>query len=183
MVVALALRIVAFLVIVVMVMVVLRFERFHMRLQRVAALDRLHKVCAGKLIPRRGNDRRFRVQLAHHVEHFLQALLAYVLRTAQNHAVRGLDLVHVKLAEVLAIDARLLGVDDRDAAVDDHVVGKHAADRALDVRKLAHAGRLDEDAVRMELVQHFFERFGKIADERAADAAGVHLRDLNARFL
>ena len=35
----------------------------------------------------------------------------------------------------------------------------------------------------MELLENLFERFGEVADERAADAAGVHLRDLDARFL
>ena len=177
---AFAVRIVAFLAVAVMMLLL---QRLHRRLQRIALFDRGEQVAARKAVPRGGDDGRFRVQLAHHGEDLVQALLAHVLRTAQHDAVRRFNLVHVKLAEVLAVDARLLGVDDRDAAFDHDVVGEHAADRALDVGELAHAGRLDQDAVGMELLQHFFERFREIADERAADAARVHLGDLDARFL
>ena len=177
---AFAVRIVAFFAVMV---VMILLQRLHRRLQRVALFDRAFEVGAGELVPRGGDDGRVLIQLAHHGEHLVQALLAHVLRTAQHHAVRRFDLIHVELAEVLAVDARLLRVDDRDAAFDHDVVGQHAANRALDVAELAHAGRLDQDAVGMELLQHLFKRFGKIADERAADAARVHLGDLDARFL
>ena len=35
----------------------------------------------------------------------------------------------------------------------------------------------------MELLEHFFERVGKVAHEAAADATGVHLVDLHAGVL
>ena len=35
----------------------------------------------------------------------------------------------------------------------------------------------------MELFEHLFERFGKISDEAAADAAGIHLGDFDAGVL
>ena len=180
MMVALAFRIVALVIVVVMM---LGFQRFERRFQRIALFDRGKQIGAGERVPRRGDDRRFGIQLAHHVEHLLKAFFADVLRTRKHHAVRGFDLVHIEFAEVLAIDARLLGVDDRDAAVDHDLVVENAADRRLDVGKLADAGRFDQDAVGMKLVQHLLERLGEVADERAADAAGVHLGDLDARLL
>ena len=56
-------------------------------------------------------------------------------------------------------------------------------DGADDVGELADAARLDEDAVRVILVDDLTERLAEVAHQRAADAAGVHLRHLNAGFL
>ena len=54
----------------------------------------------------------------------------------------------------------------------------HGAD---DVGELPHARRLDDDAVGGELLLHLFQSLGKVAHERAADAARIHLGDLDAR--
>ena len=45
------------------------------------------------------------------------------------------------------------------------------------------AGRLDQDAVGRILRNDLLERAAEIAHQRAADAAGVHLRDLDAGLL
>ena len=51
------------------------------------------------------------------------------------------------------------------------------------IRQLADARRLDQDAVRMVLVDHLMQRFAEVADERAANAAGVHFVHHDAGFL
>ena len=61
--VALAFRIIALVLIVV---VMLRLQRFHGSPERVAALDRANEIGAGQMVPRRGDDRRLRVQFPHH---------------------------------------------------------------------------------------------------------------------
>ena len=58
-----------------------------------------------------------------------------------------------------------------------------ALHRANHVAQLAHAGRLDENAVRSVLLEHLLQRFAEIADEAAADASLAHLGHLNAGVL
>ena len=48
---------------------------------------------------------------------------------------------------------------------------------------LADTGGLNDDAVRMELLLYLHKRFAEISDKRAADAAGIHLGNLDAGLL
>lgn len=59
----------------------------------------------------------------------------------------------------------------------------HALYGADDVGQLAHAGRLDDDAVGMIGLDDLFERFAEIAHKRTADAARIHLGNLDAGLL
>ena len=91
------------------------------------------------------------------------------------------DLVVVKLAEVFHIQFDLVDVGHRHKAVELH--GQrlgHALDGAGDVGQFADARRLDEDAVGVVGLDDLLERLAEIAHERAADAAGVELVDLDA---
>ena len=51
------------------------------------------------------------------------------------------------------------------------------------VRKLTNARGLNNNSVGVELGNYLAKRSGKIADERAADAARIHLGDLNTGIL
>ncbi len=51
------------------------------------------------------------------------------------------------------------------------------------VAQFPDAGGLDENPVRMELPQHLLKGLPEIPHQAAADAAGVHLRDLDPRIL
>ena len=61
-------------------------------------------------------------------------------------------------------------------------MGSHALHRTNDVRQLADAGWLNDDAVRMVSLDDLLERLAEIADERTADAARIHLGNLDAGF-
>ena len=92
------------------------------------------------------------------------------------------DLVFKKFAEVFQVHFRLERVDNRDERVERHIQMRvlHGGDY---IRQLADARRLDQDAVRMVLVDHLMQRFAEVADERAANAAGVHFVHHDAGFL
>ena len=95
-----------------------------------------------------------------------------------------LDLVQEKLSKVLGIHLALHRVRNCDEAVEEHrFVFGHALYGADDVGQLAHAGRLDDDAVGMIGLDDLFERFAEIAHQRAADAARIHLGNLDAGLL
>ena len=171
------------LIMVMMVLVCLFLQMLELRLQRRAALHGLENLRARDLVPRGGDDGGDGVFLAQHGDAGIELLLAQPLRAGEDDGAGVLDLVVEELAEVLHIDLALRGVHDGGEAVEHHFVRLHALHGADDVRELADAGGLDEDAVGMELLHHLTERGGKVAHERAADAAGVHLVDRHARVL
>ena len=151
--------------------------------QRVAPLHRLEDLLAVKLRPRRCHDRGGRVLLAQQRHGGVELLGADALGAREDDGARVLDLVVEKLTEVLHVHLALVRVHDGREAVEHQLVGLYALHSADDVAQLADARGLDEDAVGVELLEHFFERIGKVAHEAAADAAGVHLVDLHAGVL
>ena len=139
---------------------------------------------AGQLIPRSGDDGGVGVVLLQQGDDLVQLVLGHVLGAGEDDGAGGLDLVIEELAEVLHIHLALLGVDNGHGAAQLHgggLVG--VAHGAADVAQLAHAGGLDDDAVGVILLHHVVQRLVEVAHQRAADAAGVHLVDLDAGIL
>ena len=102
---------------------------------------------------------------------------------AQDQAACIGDLIVEELAEVLLIHLALLGIDYCGEAVQFHVMGMDILDCTNDIAQLAHAGRFDQDAIRVVLFQHLFQSLAKVAYQTTADTAGVHLGDLYAGVL
>ena len=151
--------------------------------QRVAPLHRLEDLLAVELRPRRGHDRGGRVLLAQQRHSGVELLGTDALGAREDDGARVLDLVVEELTEVFHIHFALVRVHDGREAVEHQLVGLHALHGADDVAQLADARGLDEDAVGVELREHFLQRVGKVAHEAAADAAGVHFVDLHAGVL
>ena len=140
---------------------------------------------AVQLVPRSRQNGGVGVLLAQHRGGSLELFLRELLRAGKNDRAGGLDLVVVELTEVLHIDLDLAGVGHGDIAVELELGA--LVHRALhgndDVRELADAARLNEDAVGVELRHDLFERLVEVTDEGAADAARGHLGDLDAGLL
>ena len=92
------------------------------------------------------------------------------------------DLVLEELAEVLEVHLGLERIHDRDKRVE-HYVQMRVLHGRNHVGQLAHAGRLDQDAVGRVLVDHVVQRLAEVAHQRAADAARVHFIYHNAGIL
>lgn len=141
---------------------------------------------AVQLVPRSRQNGGVGVLLAQHRGGSLELFLRELLRAGKNDRAGGLDLVVVELTEVLHIDLDLAGVGHGDIAVELELA-QALVDGALDgdddVRELADAARLNEDAVGVELRHDLFERLVEVTDEGAADAARGHLGDLDAGLL
>ena len=141
---------------------------------------------AVQLVPRSRQNGGVGVLLAQHRGGSLELFLRELLRTGKNDRAGGLDLVVVELTEVLHIDLDLAGVGHGDIAVELELA-RALVDGALDgdddVRELADAARLNEDAVGVELRHDLFERLVEVTDEGAADAARGHFGDLDAGLL
>ena len=102
---------------------------------------------------------------------------------AEDQAAGICDLVVEEFAEILLIHLSLLRIDNGREAVQLDALHMEILHGADDIAELADAGGLDQDAVGGIFLQHLLERLAEVADERAADAAGVHLVDLDAGIL
>lgn len=141
----------------------------------------LQDLFSGDLIPGGGDDDSVavvRAQLCHGGGHLF---LAHVLSAGEDDGVGMLDLVVEKLAEVLHIHFALGGVSHGDEAVQLHGCRFRGALYGADyVAEFAYAGRFDDHAVGMELLDDIVQRRAEIAHQGAADAPGIHFGNVDA---
>ena len=144
----------------------------------------LQDLLTGQVIPCGGHDGGGGVLFAQHCHGSGDLFLAGGLGAAEQDAACVADLVIVELAEVLHIHLDLVHIGHGDKAVQLHVqMLRHALHGAGHIAQLAHARGLDDDAVGVVLLHHLLQSGAEITHQRAADAAGVQLVDLNAAFL
>ena len=167
-------------VLVVVIIVVIEVD-FH----RLAGFNDFQQRISGQVIPRRRHDADARMLLFHQRAALLDALRGQQLRAAENHRRARLNLVEEELAEVLHIHAALACVHNGRAAGHNEVAVAflRALDGGEDFAQLAHAGRLNQQAVRMILRNQIIDRLLEVAHQRAADAAGIQLINDDARIL
>jgi hypothetical protein len=173
-----ALAVLVIVVVMLMLMLVLLTQNI---LQALFRLDGTHEGCRVKLVPRRGDDSRVRVQGAQKLFASRQLLGREVLGTGEDDGGCRLNLVVVELAEVLGVHLALCRVNNG-GAPDNRQLRGAALDSLDNVGELANAARLDDNAVGVELLRHLLERLAEVADKTAADAAAVHLGYLDARL-
>ena len=169
-------------VVIVMVMVLVCVAHHFVGAQQaLGALDHVQHLLAGELVPGGGDDAGVGVVLPQQVDALLDALLGGVLGAAEDDGLGVFDLVDEELAEVLGVHAALADIGNGGAALEgDFVAVHHVHHHAADVGELAHAGGFDDDAVGMIGADQLVQRAAEVAHQRAADAAGVQLGDLDA---
>ena len=157
-----------------------RGKAFKLGGKGVLFLDRGENIRTLQILPIGGDDGHVRVffQQRDRLGDFL-----LVARMRKDDAACVLHLIGKELAEIFQVHFALFRVDDRTERIQLRVGQSRALHGADHVRQLSDAGRLDDNAVGRVFRRNLFERFCKISDERAADTAGVHLRDLNPRVL
>ena len=113
----------------------------------------------------------------------IQLLLRNRIGTGKDDRRSSLDLVIIELAKVLHIDLHLAGIDYRHCKAQSHFfIGDffHSSDH---IRKLAHAGGFDHDAVGVILIDHLRQSFTEVTNQGTANTSGIHFRDIDARIL
>ena len=189
-VVVMVMMLVLVLVVLIVMMVMLRLvglvlgdHGLELVLQGGVGLHRGEDLRAAELVPGGGDQRGGGVLAADQLHGLLELFLLHAAGAAEDDAVCGLDLVVVELAEVLHIHPHLGGVRHGDGGAQHGLMLGGTLHGDNDVAELAHAGGLDQNAVGMVLLDDLLQSGGKVAHQRAADAAGVHLGDLNAGVL
>ena len=173
-----------FLILVGVLLVGLGSHSDQLSLEVVLGGHGLQDLLAGQGVPGGGDDGSGGVLLTQHGHSGGDLFLGGVLGAAQDDAACVADLVVVELTEVLHIHLDLVDVGhgNEAAQLNIQMLG-HALDSAGHVGQLADAGGLDDDAVRVVLLHHLLQSGAEIAHQRAADAAGVQLIDLDAGLL
>ncbi len=154
----------------------------HLLLQGIHLLHRLQNMPSLNLFPGRGNNGSLIILLPNHFQTFIQLISRDILGAAQNHRPRIFNLIVIKFAIILHIYFTLGGIHHRGSAVN-HSALPDVLYRLHHVRKLPYAGRFNNYPVRRIFFQHLFQSLTEISYQGAADAAGIHLRNLDARLL
>ena len=184
-VVVLMLMLIMLVVMVVMMMLVVRLVRNlleNLRNEVAAAFHGGEQLLAGQVLPRGGDDAGVLIQAAQHGNGLVEALLRALSRAGQQDGTGVGYLILEKLTEVLEVHLGLERVNNGYKAVQLNLEVR-VLYRSDNIRQLADAGRLDQDAVWMVLVHNIVQRLAEVANQRAADAACVHLVYNNAGIL
>ena len=168
-------------IVVMMVMLLLHFLK--LCLHRGLALHSLQQLRAGKLIPGCGNDGGIFIVLTEHCHSRIQLFLRNKICTRQNDGACGFHLIVIEFAKVLHINLYLGGICHSNGKAQRNILTGHLLGSCDHVGKLANAGRLDQNAVRMKFIDHLLQCLAKITHQAAANAAGVHLCNVNACVL
>ena len=161
----------------------LLFHSGKLRSQGSFALHSISKLLAGELVPGGRHDGGSGVVLPQQSDGSVQLGLGNSVGSGQDDRGSSLYLIIVELAEVLHVDLYLAGIcNSYGIAQSDLVIGDliHGTDH---IGQLAHTGGLDQNTVRVVLVDHLCQSLAEVSHQRAADTTGVHLRDVDACIL
>ncbi len=167
----------------VMVMVMLVLQVHQIRSLGGISLHGGDELLTSQQIPGGGNDGRLAVVLLQQCQRRIQLLLLDGISAGEDDGGGSLDLVVVELAKVLHINLDLTGIGNGNGVADLHVVPRHLLDSRHHIGQLAHAAGFNDDPVRVELVNDLLQCLAEVAHQGAANAAGVHLGDVDARIL
>ena len=171
-------------VVVVMVMVLMLLLQLCQLLgQGRLALQSVKDLLTGELAPGGGDDGGSGIVLSQHGHGGVQLCLGNGIGPGQDDGGSGFDLVVVELAEVLHVDLHLTGVHHCHGIAQGHGFAGDLVHGTDHIGQLAHAGGLNDDPVGIILLDHLGQGLAKVAHQGAADTAGVHLGDVNARIL
>ena len=137
-----------------------------------------------QLFHRCSNDISILIEAADQLNGFLNFLLICHIGAAQNNSTRISNLIREKFSEISQVHfaffhIRHCGITvELDLTFIFHVL--HSLDH---IGQLSYTGGFNNDAVRMVFLHHLHQRCTKITYQGTADAAGIHLADLNSCFL
>jgi hypothetical protein len=174
----------AFLVIVVMMMVMMFLFQFCQRCgQGCLAFHGLQKLRTGQFVPGSNYQGSLRIVFSQERHSGVQFDLGNGIGAGQNDGGSGLDLIVIELAEVLHIDLDLAGIGNGHSIAQLHILIGHLLNGSDHIAEFANAGGLDDDTLGGILLDDLGQRLAEIAHQAAADAAGIHLGNVDTGIL
>ena len=151
--------------------------------QGIPAFHGRQQLLAVQFVPRGRHNGGGGVLLPQQGHTGIQLFLAHPGRTAQNNGAGMLHLVIEELAKVFHIHLGFGSVHHSGKSVQHHIVHFQVLHRPDDIAEFAHTRGFNEDTVGVIGIHHLPQRLAEIAHQTAADAAAVHLGNVDARLL
>ena len=151
--------------------------------QGIPAFHGRQQLLAVQFVPRGRHNGGGWVLLPQQGHTGIQLFLAHTGSPAQNNGAGVLHLIIEKLAEVSHIHLGLGGIHHSGKSVQHHIVHFQVLHRPDDIAEFAHTRGFNEDTVGVIGIHHLPQRLAEIAHQTAADAAAVHLGNVDARLL
>ena len=170
-------------VLMMVVMMMLFLELCQLGSQSCLAFHCLQQLLTGQFTPGSGDHGSLCIVLSQHLHSGIQLFLRNGIGTGQDDGRCGLHLVVIELTEVLHVDLYLTGVYNSHGVAQCHFVAHDLVHSADNIGQLANAGGLDENPVGMVLLNDLLQSLAKVTHQGAADAAGVHLGNVDAGIL
>ena len=148
-----------------------------------AAFHSFLQLLTGQLAPGSGDDGGIGVVFLQHCYSGVQFLLGHRVSAGKNDAGSGFHLVVIELTEVLHVDLYLVGIHDRHGTAKLYILTGDLLHSADHIGQLANTGGLNDDTVGVVFVDDLRQRTAKVTHQAAADAAGVHLGNVDACLL
>ena len=174
---------VAVLVVMVVVMMVLMLQSLQVLLDGGSALHSLQKLFSGQFRPGGGYQRCSLIMLAQQLHSGIQLRLRNGIGAGQDDGGGCFDLIVVELAKVFHIHFDLTGIGHCHTVAKSHILTGDLFHCSHHIGQLAHTGGFNDHPIGMVLGNNLIQSLSKVAHQRAANAAGIHLGNVNARFL
>ena len=180
---AIAMGVIALMMMMLVMMMRSLFQACKLLLDGISALHSHQQLLTVQLIPGSGYDHCSGIVSTQKRHRLLDLLLGCTVGVGQDDATCIFDLIIEKLAEVFHIHLAFIHIGNRSEAVEKCSLGGNVLHGTDDIRKLANAAGLNEDAVGVILVQHLFQRLTEVANQGAANATTVHFCHLDTGVL
>ena len=169
--------------IVVMVVMVLLLQCSQFCCQGCLAFHGFQQLGAGQFAPWSGNDGGSRIVLAQQRNRVIQFLLGDGIGTGEDNGSSSFHLVVVEFAKILHIDLHFGSIHHCDGKAQNHIIIGDFLNSRHHIRKLTDTGRFDNDSVRIVLFDHLMQCLAEVTHQAAANAAGIHFRNVDSRVL
>ena len=167
----------------VLMMVMLVLHTGKLCRQSSLTLHSLYKLTACQLRPGSCNNSCMVIQLPEHRQSLVQLLLGNICGSGQNDSISSLNLIIVELAKVLHIHFHLTGIHHSNSISQGHLFIGDLIDSSDHIGQLAYTGGLDDNAIRVILLDDLCQGAAKVAYKAAANAAGIHFCNIDAGVL
>ena len=161
----------------------LHFQPCQLSRQGHFPIHRLQELGAGELLPGGCDDGSYFIVLPEQLHSRIQLGLRNGIGTGQNDGRCRFDLVIVEFSEILHIYLDFARICHSHGISQCHIFPGDLIDSANHVRELANTGGFNEDPIRRVLLDHLGQRLAEITHQGAANAAGVHLGNVDPGIL
>ena len=113
----------------------------------------------------------------------IQLRLRNAISTREDDGGSGFNLIIVEFTKILHVDLHLASIGNGHLITQDNILTRDLLYSSNHIAKLTDARRFDHNAIRMILLNHLGQSLAEITHQAAANAAGIHLCNIDTGVL